>query len=152
MPSRVVPHHTESHNRKRQQHLRSKVKNVYWSNDWCIMIMHLSCLYLRALIFRILKTKRKFTRYFESAKEKWFSQTIHTYKPYWLTWMVIVTKHISVERHDILMLGKSPIKWKQRLDKTIAVDWDVKHQFKQTNNTRYFKISPLLLHATFRDI
>ena len=29
MPSRVVPHHTESHNRKRQQHLRSKVKNVY---------------------------------------------------------------------------------------------------------------------------
>ena len=32
MPSRVVPHHTESHNRKRQQHLRSKVKNVYYGN------------------------------------------------------------------------------------------------------------------------
>ena len=32
------------------------------------------------------------------------------------------------------MLGKSPIKWRQRPDMTIAVDWDVKHQFKQTNN------------------
>ena len=31
------------------------------------------------------------------------------------------------------MLGKSPIKWRQRSDMTIAVDWDVKHQFKQTN-------------------
>ena len=28
------------------------------------------------------------------------------------------------------MLGKSPIKWRQRPDMTIAVDWDVKHQFK----------------------
>ena len=27
--------------------------------------------------------------------------------------------------HDILMLGKSPIKWRQRSDMTIAVDWDV---------------------------
>ena len=35
MPSRVVPHHTESHNRKRQQQLRSKVKNVYYEmEDW----------------------------------------------------------------------------------------------------------------------
>ena len=30
------------------------------------------------------------------------------------------------------MLDKSPIKWRQRLDMTIAVNWDVKHQFKQT--------------------
>ena len=30
------------------------------------------------------------------------------------------------------MLSKSPIKWRQRPDMTIAVDWDVKHQFKQT--------------------
>ena len=29
MPSRVVPHHKESRNRTHQQHLRSKVKNVY---------------------------------------------------------------------------------------------------------------------------
>ena len=29
------------------------------------------------------------------------------------------------------MLGKSPIKWTQRPDMTITVDWDVKHQ---TNN------------------
>ena len=38
------------------------------------------------------------------------------------------------ECHDILMLGKSPIKWRQRPDMTIAVDWDVKHQFKQTKS------------------
>ena len=34
--------------------------------------------------------------------------------------------------HDILILDKSPIKWKQRRDMTLAVDWDVKLQFKQT--------------------
>ena len=31
------------------------------------------------------------------------------------------------------MLGKSPIKWRLCPDMTLAVDWDVKHQFKQTN-------------------
>ena len=36
------------------------------------------------------------------------------------------------ECHDILMLGKSPIKWRQRPDMTVAVDRDEKHQFKQT--------------------
>ena len=35
--------------------------------------------------------------------------------------------------YDILILGKSPIKWRQRHDMTLAVDWDVKHQFKQKN-------------------
>ena len=30
------------------------------------------------------------------------------------------------------MLGKSPIKWRQSPDMTIAVGWDVKYQFKQT--------------------
>ena len=33
------------------------------------------------------------------------------------------------ECHDILMLGKNPIKWRHRPDMTIAVDWDVKHRF-----------------------
>ena len=28
------------------------------------------------------------------------------------------------------MLGKSPIKWRQRPDMTLAVDWDFKHQTK----------------------
>ena len=28
------------------------------------------------------------------------------------------------------MLGKSPIKWRQCPDMTIAVDWDVEHHFK----------------------
>ena len=35
--------------------------------------------------------------------------------------------------HDILILGRSPIKWRQHPNMTIAVDWDInlKHQFKQ---------------------
>ena len=43
------------------------------------------------------------------------------------------TYEAHFECHDILMLGKSPIKWRQCPDMTIAVDWDVKHQFKQTD-------------------
>ena len=31
------------------------------------------------------------------------------------------------------MLGRSPIKWRQRSDMSIAVDWDVKDHFKQTS-------------------
>ena len=63
----------------------------------------------------------------EPAQENWFIQTIHTYKPYWLRWVVIIMKHIL----SVKMLGKSPIKWRQSQDMTITVDWDVKHQFKQ---------------------
>ena len=37
-------------------------------------------------------------------------------------------------RHDVLLLGKSPIKWRQHPDMTLAVDCDVKHQFKHTEN------------------
>ena len=70
----------------------------------------------------------------EPAQEKWFSQTIHTYKPYWLSWVVTRIYEAHFECHDILMLGESPIKWRQCPEMTIAVDWDVKHQFKQTNN------------------
>ena len=33
--------------------------------------------------------------------------------------------------HDILIMGKSPLKWRQLLTGTLVVDWDVKHQFKQ---------------------
>ena len=60
----------------------------------------------------------------EPAQEKWFRQTIHTYKPYWFAWVVIFTKN---------MLSISPIKWRQRPNMTTVVDWDVKHQFEQTN-------------------
>ena len=35
--------------------------------------------------------------------------------------------------HDILILGTSPIEWRQRPDMTIAVDCDAKPQLKQTN-------------------
>ena len=34
--------------------------------------------------------------------------------------------------HYILILGRSPLKLRLRPNMTIAVDWDVKHQFKQT--------------------
>ena len=30
--------------------------------------------------------------------------------------------------HDILILGKSPVKWRQHPNMTLAVDWDVKHK------------------------
>ena len=72
---------------------------------------------------------------FEPAQEKWFSQTIHTctYKPYWFTW-VVYEAHFDC--HDIQILGKSPIKWRQHPDMTFAVDWDVKHQFKQTKKQK----------------
>ena len=71
----------------------------------------------------------------EPAQENWFSQTIHTYKPYWLNWVA------HFECHDILILGKSPIKWRQRPDKTIAVDWDIKHLFKQTKEKLNYPVS-----------
>ena len=38
--------------------------------------------------------------------------------------------------HSSLISGKSPIKWRQRPDITLAIDWDVKHQFKQTNKRK----------------
>ena len=45
-----------------------------------------------------------------------------------LEWLYLCEAHF--ECHDILMLGKSPIKWRQRPDLTIAIDWGVKHHFK----------------------
>ena len=59
-------------------------------------------------------------------RESGSCQTIHTYKPLKLTWVVIFEELAGC--HNI----KSPIKCRQRPDMTIAVDWDVKHQFKQT--------------------
>ena len=60
----------------------------------------------------------------EPAQEKWFIGLVG----------YIYEAHF--ECHDILMLGKSPRKWQQRPDMTLAVDWDVKHQFKQTNKAK----------------
>ena len=47
------------------------------------------------------------------------------------------------------MLGKSPIKWRQRPDMTTAVDWDVKHKFKQIDirKTRPYNVYPLIPHS-----
>ena len=36
------------------------------------------------------------------------------------------------------MLGKSPIKWRQRSDMTTAVDWDVNNQFKKTTTEKLY--------------
>ena len=57
----------------------------------------------------------------EPAHEMWYSQTIHTYKPYWLSWVHDYNYEEHFECLDILMLGKSPIKWRQRPDMTIAL-------------------------------
>ena len=45
-------------------------------------------------------------------------------------------KHILSVMTSLYILGKSPMKWKQHPDMTIAVDWDIKHPFKQTNTLR----------------
>ena len=50
------------------------------------------------------------------------SQTIHTCKPYWLSWLFIFEIHFGC--HDNLILGKSPIKWGRRPDMTMTVDGD----------------------------
>ena len=53
---------------------------------------------------------------------------------YWLTiWSESAQENIIglVGCHDTVILRKSPIEWRQRPDMTTAVDWDVKHQFKQ---------------------
>ena len=72
----------------------------------------------------------------EPALEMWYSQTTHTYKPYWLSSVHGYNYEAHLECHDILMLGKSPMKWRQRPDMTIAVNRDVKHQLKQTNKQK----------------
>ena len=46
----------------------------------------------------------------EPAQENGSSQTIHMYKPF-VAWMIIFQAHIGC--HDILILGISPIKWRQ---------------------------------------
>ena len=67
-----------------------------------------------------------------SAKEKWYSQT----HPYIYALLALLGGYIYeayFECHVILILGKCLIKGRHRPDMTIAVDWDVKHHFKQTN-------------------
>ena len=47
--------------------------------------------------------------------------------------------------HHVLMFGRSLIKWRQHPDMTIAVDWDVKHQLKETNNYQITRATFLIL-------
>ena len=45
--------------------------------------------------------------------------------------MEAMSQHDLTVDWDVFILGKSPIKWRQRPDMTLAVDWDVKHQFER---------------------
>ena len=66
----------------------------------------------------------------------------HTYEPFRPCWMV--TFEALAECHDILILGKSLIKWRQCPDMTLVVDCDVKHQRKQIIIVK-FTISKVLV-------
>ena len=63
-------------------------------------------------------------------------------------------KHISSVSHDILILGKSPIKWTKHPDMTIAVDWDVKHLFKQNSNKYFirFNLDDTVIRYNFESV
>ena len=50
------------------------------------------------------------------------------------------------ECQDILMLGKSRIKWRQCPNMTIAVDWDIKHQFKETSSAACLSLWVIYLY------
>ena len=63
------------------------------------------------------------------------SQTIHTYK---LCWVVVFETFFGC--HGILILGKGPIKWRQSPGITIAVDRDVKHQFKELSKIILYSV------------
>ena len=67
--------------------------------------------------------------------------------PFWFGWMVIFQALVGC--HDILILGKSPIKWRQRPDMTVAVDWDVKHQFKQKKTCILYPVVSTTAKYTF---
>ena len=64
----------------------------------------------------------------EPAQEEWFVKFIGI-RLLWLSWKVIFEALVGC--HDILILGKSPIKWRQCPNMTIAVDWSDKLQSKQ---------------------
>ena len=72
----------------------------------------------------------------ELDKEKWFKSNHPYICLICLIWMVIFQTRFGC--HDVLILGRSPMNWRQRSDMTIAVDQDVKHQFRQTNETIFF--------------
>ena len=65
------------------------------------------------------------------------SQTIHTYKPIGLSWMVI--SEALFECHDLLILGVNRIEAMSPGDMTMAVEWDVKHQFNFSRITTKLK-------------
>ena len=55
-------------------------------------------------------------------------------------WLYLYEAHF--ECHDILMLGKSPMKLRYRPDMTISADWDVKCHFKQNKQRRVIMLEP----------
>ena len=59
----------------------------------------------------------------EHAQEKCFQVKPFIHISLRFSWVVIFEA----------LLDTSPIKWRQHPNMTVTVDWDVKHQFKQTN-------------------
>ena len=71
----------------------------------------------------------------EPAQEKRFkyNHPVHISLTVLLGWLYFQAHYAS---HHIFMLGRCPIKWRQRLDITISVDWDAEPQIKQTKRTK----------------
>ena len=67
-------------------------------------------------------------------------QTIHTYKPCWFSWVVVFEAHFGC--HDVLFLGKNPIKWRQPLTGTLSINSN-----KPTNSFGLWIISDFLIFA-----
>ena len=78
----------------------------------------------------------------ELAQEKWFQVKPST--PISLFGLFVWIFQALVGCHDILILGKSPIKWRQRPDMTLAVDWDV---FSINSKTSIINALPLCHRA-----
>ena len=69
------------------------------------------------------------------------SQTIHTYKPNWLSCAVIFEALFRC--HHVIIVGTSP-------DMTIAVDWNARPQLKQTNRIKGGKTKQRSENGTIR--
>ena len=78
----------------------------------------------------------------EPTQEKWFQVNLSKHKSLCglVGWLYL--KHFL----DVMTSLFSTIKWRQRPDMTLAVDWDVKHQYTETNRTSYQSYSSLHRH------
>ena len=68
---------------------------------------------------------------FQNCTEKWFKSN----HPYIKAFLVYLGGYFGC--HNVIMLGKSPVKCRQHPDMTIAVDWDAKSQSNKQSLLRY---------------